>query len=100
MANALSWQSLESTLVLTGDLDRETLLPLWEQRDTLLSGKTALDVSGLERVDSAGLALLIHFYHQSASQGGGLKIIGAGDRLKTLIALYNLNEIIPVSQTA
>ncbi|MFC3394098.1 lipid asymmetry maintenance protein MlaB [Brenneria rubrifaciens] len=100
MANALSWQSQESTLVLTGDLDRETLLPLWEQRETLLAGKTALDVSGLERVDSAGLALLMHFYHQPSQQDGWLKIVGAGERLKTLIALYNLNEIIPVSQMA
>ncbi|MCV9879733.1 lipid asymmetry maintenance protein MlaB [Brenneria izbisi] len=97
MANALNWQSQESMLVLTGDLDRETLLPLWTQRKTLLSGKTTLDVSGLGRVDSAGLALLLHFYYQSSAQDRRLQIIGGGDRLKTLIALYNLNEIIPVS---
>lgn len=96
MDNALSWRSQQSTLVLAGGLDRETLLPLWQQRDLLLADKRALDVSGLSRVDSAGLALLIHFYYQRSQNGGELKIIGAGDRLKTLIALYNLNEIIPV----
>ncbi|EHD23448.1 MULTISPECIES: lipid asymmetry maintenance protein MlaB [Brenneria] len=97
MANALSWQSQQSTLLVAGALDRETLSPLWRQRDKLLADKTTLDVSGLDRVDSSGLALLIHFYHQRLQQGVELKIIGAGDRLKTLIALYNLNEIIPVS---
>ncbi|PWC13004.1 lipid asymmetry maintenance protein MlaB [Brenneria corticis] len=97
MANALSWQSQQSTLLVAGALDRETLLPLWQQRDKLLADKTTLDVSGLDRVDSAGLALLLHFYHLRSQQGVELKIIGAGDRLKTLIALYNLNEIIPVS---
>ncbi|MCG8710371.1 lipid asymmetry maintenance protein MlaB [Brenneria sp. 4F2] len=96
MDNALSWQSQQSTLVLAGGLDRETLLPLWQQRDQLLADKTVLDVSGLRRVDSAGLALLVHFYYQRSQRGGELKIIGAGDRLKTLIALYNLNEIVPV----
>lgn len=96
MDNALSWQSQQSTLVLAGGLDRETLLPLWQQRDQLLADKTTLDVSGLRRVDSAGLALLIHFYYQRVQNGGELKIIGAGDRLNTLIALYNLKEIIPV----
>ncbi|WP_409309093.1 lipid asymmetry maintenance protein MlaB [Pectobacterium sp. B1J-3] len=100
MANALNWVSQESTLILVGDLDRETLLPLWEQRETLLAGKTALDVSGLKRVDSAGLALLMHFYHQQSQQARSLKIIGVSDRLNTLIALYNLNEIIPVSQAS
>ncbi|MBJ7222474.1 MULTISPECIES: lipid asymmetry maintenance protein MlaB [unclassified Brenneria] len=97
MANALNWQSQQSTLILSGALDRETLLSLWRQRDLLLADKTSLDVSGLDRVDSAGLALLIHFYYQQSRQGVELKINGAGDRLKTLIALYNLNEIIPVS---
>ncbi|QTF10283.1 lipid asymmetry maintenance protein MlaB [Brenneria izadpanahii] len=96
MDNALSWQSQQSTLVLSGGLNRETLLPLWQQRDMLLADKTTLDVSGLSRVDSAGLALLIHFYYQRSLKGGELKIVGAGDRLKTLIALYNLDEIIPV----
>ncbi|ATA25630.1 anti-sigma B factor antagonist [Brenneria goodwinii] len=96
MDNALSWQSQQATLVLAGGLDRETLLPLWQQREMLLADKTTLDVSGLSRVDSAGLALLIHFYYQRSLNGGELRIIGAGDRLKTLIALYNLNEIIPV----
>ncbi|RLM27558.1 anti-sigma B factor antagonist [Brenneria alni] len=98
MVNALNWQSQQSTLVLSGALDRETLLPLWQQRGMLLADKTSLDVSGLTRVDSAGLALLIHFYHQQSQKGVELGITGAGDRLKTLIALYNLNEIIPVSQ--
>ncbi|AVT57005.1 lipid asymmetry maintenance protein MlaB [Pectobacterium versatile] len=96
MVNALNWQAQDSTLALTGDLDRETLLPFWQQRESLLVGKTTLDVSGLNRVDSAGLALLMHVYQQPPS-GGEIAIVGASDRLKTLIALYNLNEIIPVS---
>ncbi|MEH0832848.1 lipid asymmetry maintenance protein MlaB [Pectobacterium cacticida] len=96
MANALNWQTQASTLALTGDLDRETLLPFWQQREALLAGKTTLDVSGLNRVDSAGLALLV-YVHQLPPSGGNIKIVGASERLKTLIALYNLKEIIPVA---
>ncbi|EFE96434.1 lipid asymmetry maintenance protein MlaB [Serratia odorifera] len=96
MAPSLRFDAQQQTLVLSGDLDRETLLPLWQQRETLLAGKTAVDVAQLQRVDSSGLALLVHLRAQQQRQGVELQIIGATDRLKTLITLYNLQEIMPV----
>lgn len=96
MSAALSYESQQHTLILRGELDRETLLPLWQQRDVLLVDKTAIDVAQLQRVDSSGLALLVHFCEQQRQRGVELKISGATDRLKTLIALYNLQAIIPV----
>ncbi|RJF54225.1 lipid asymmetry maintenance protein MlaB [Serratia inhibens] len=96
MSAALSFESQQQTLILRGELDRETLLPLWEQRERLLADKTALDVSQLQRVDSSGLALLVHLRELQRQRGVELKISGATDRLKTLIALYNLQAIMPV----
>lgn len=96
MAEALSWVAQQQTLVLRGELDRETLLPLWQQRETLLADKTTLDVAQLQRVDSSGLALLLHLCEQQRQRGGELKISGATERLQTLITLYNLQAIIPV----
>ncbi|TQI82410.1 phospholipid transport system transporter-binding protein [Serratia fonticola] len=96
MAEALSWASLQQTLVLRGELDRETLLPLWQQRETLLADKTVIDVAQLQRVDSSGLALLLHLREQRREQGVEITISGATERLKTLITLYNLQAIMPV----
>ncbi|NLS43033.1 lipid asymmetry maintenance protein MlaB [BEV proteobacterium] len=96
MAKALRWTSQDSTLALSGDLDRDSLLPFWQQRGTLLKGKQALDIAALERVDSAGLALLVHLYQQQTLSTPSFMISGASERVKTLIALYNLNNIIPV----
>lgn len=96
MAEALSWASQEQTLVLRGELDRETLLPLWQQRETLLADKTTIDVAQLQRVDSSGLALLLHLREQRSQQGVEIKITGVTERLQTLITLYNLQAIIPV----
>lgn len=96
MAGELSWQSQQDTLVLQGELDRETLLPLWQQRAVLLADKAHIDVSQLQRVDSSGLALLVHFRELQSQRGVVLNIIGASDRLETLIELYNLQGIIPV----
>ncbi|MFC0228170.1 lipid asymmetry maintenance protein MlaB [Serratia aquatilis] len=94
MAEALSWVSQEQTLVLSGELDRETLLPLWQQREALLADKNTIDVSQLQRVDSSGLALLLHLREQRHQQGGELKISGATERLQTLVTLYNLQALI------
>ncbi|WJV54275.1 lipid asymmetry maintenance protein MlaB [Pectobacteriaceae bacterium CE90] len=96
VSTTLNWKSDASTLVLDGDLDRETLLPLWQQRETLLQGTTVLDMSQVNRVDSSGLALLVHFYHQQQQNGVALQITGVSDRLKTLIELYSLDKIIPI----
>lgn len=96
MAAALSWESQQQTLVLSGELDRETLLPLWQQREALLADKTVIDVAQLQRVDSSGLALLLHLREQRSPQGIEIKISGITDRLQTLITLYNLSAIMPV----
>lgn len=96
MSAALSFESQQQTLILRGELDRETLQLLWRQRDALMADKTAIDVAQLERVDSAGLALLLHLQEEQRERGVALKIFGATERLKTLIALYNLQAIMPV----
>ncbi len=92
----LSWVSQPQTLILRGELDRETLQPLWQQRETLLADKTAIDVTQLQRVDSSGLALLLHLCEQRRQQNVEIKICGATERLQTLITLYNLQAIMPV----
>jgi phospholipid transport system transporter-binding protein len=95
MTGELQWQSEQQTLILLGDLDRGTLLPLWQQREILLADKNCIDVSQLGRVDSSGLALLVHFREQRLQHGVEMKISGITDRLRTLIELYNLQQIIP-----
>ncbi|MGC6388566.1 lipid asymmetry maintenance protein MlaB [Ewingella sp. S1.OA.A_B6] len=94
---ALSWEHQPPRLMLRGDLDRETLLPLWNQRRTLMNKVNTVDVAGLDRVDSAGLAMLVHLRGQAEQEGVTLALTGITDRLSTLIALYNLQEIIPVN---
>lgn len=96
MSNGLHFESLQQCLILSGCLDRETLLPLWEQRESLLNGVTSVDVAQLERVDSAGLAMLVHLRDYAGKHGVDLKITGITDRLSTLVTLYNLQEIIPL----
>lgn len=100
MAETLSWQAEDDTLVLRGELDRVTLLPLWEQRENALRDIRFLDVSRLERVDSAGVALMLHLCALQAAHGGTLLLTGVTEKLRTLITLYNLHNILPCADSA
>ncbi|MBW7981629.1 lipid asymmetry maintenance protein MlaB [Enterobacillus tribolii] len=93
---ALSWQKEGQTLKLSGALDRDSLLALWDTRQSALQGVSLLDVSALQRVDSAGLAMLVHLQNE----GRPLALSGITDRLRTLIALYNLSDIIVTDESA
>ncbi len=95
MAETLSWQTEHQTLLLQGELDRVTLLPLWEQRESALHDIHFLDVSRLNRVDSAGVAMLLHLCALQAQRGIALRLTGVTEKLRTLITLYNLHNILP-----
>ncbi|OON39203.1 anti-sigma B factor antagonist [Izhakiella australiensis] len=96
MSQPLSWTSTGGRLALTGRLNHETLLPLWQQRDELVKGVSQLDVSGLDQVDTAGLALLVHLREAAVKQNVTLQVTGITDRLRSLISLYNLQPLMAV----
>ncbi|QLB40209.1 MULTISPECIES: lipid asymmetry maintenance protein MlaB [Mannheimia] len=95
----LQWdvqQNNESLFVkLSGELTRDTLLPLWEQRASFLSPKTTQrlywDLKEITRVDSAGftlLAELLNHYHKIIPNS----LIHTPDSVRTLAELYDLND--------
>lgn len=92
MAAHLSWQRDAQVLHLSGELNSENLLPLWELRKEVVTGITLFDLSGLVRVDTAGLALLIYLIAQAKQQGNEVVLYQISENLQTLIQLYNLPE--------
>lgn len=92
MTKHLSWQRDAQVLNLEGELTSETLAPLWAQRSEVVSGITIFDLGGLTRVDTAGLALLIHLVGQAQQQGNHVELRQMSENLHTLAQLYNLPE--------
>lgn len=88
----LNWKREGSTLVLAGELDGDTVKPLWQERAQAMSAVQIFDLSGLTRVDTAGLALLIHLVALGRKQGREVILQGASDKLQTLVKLYNLPD--------
>ncbi|KPD04472.1 lipid asymmetry maintenance protein MlaB [Moellerella wisconsensis] len=98
MTQTLSWQRHDNiqghVLRLAGELDRETLLAFWQQRDALLVDIAAIDVSGLTRVDSTGLAMFVRLQGELSAVGHKVQITGISDNFNTLIELYGLTALI------
>lgn len=69
MSESLSWMQTGDTLALSGELDQDVLLPLWEIREEAVKGITSIDLSRVSRVDTGGLALLLHLIDLAKKAG-------------------------------
>lgn len=94
MSNALAWETSANILLISGTLSRESLMALWEKRQSLFAQIDQLDVSGLSHVDSTGLAMLMRLKGEFEAQKRPLKIVGISDNLTTLMDLYGVSTLL------
>lgn len=95
----LQWhiqQNDESVMVqLSGDLTRDTLLPLWKQRASFLSPKPNQhiywDLQALNQIDSAGFSLFTELLNHY-QKGNPNCIINTPDIIRNLAELFDLDE--------
>ena len=86
MSESLSWMQTGDTLALSGELDQD----VWEMREEAVKGITCIDLSRVSRVDTGGLALLLHLIELAKKQGNNVTLQGVNDKVYTLAKLYNL----------
>ncbi|MDV7022505.1 lipid asymmetry maintenance protein MlaB [Atlantibacter subterraneus] len=92
MAEALEWRREEDRLILRGELDQDTVVALWEQREAAMMDIKVIDLNALQRVDTSGLALLLHLVDIGRQDGRTVSLAGISDNLATLAKLYNLPD--------
>jgi Predicted NTP binding protein (contains STAS domain) len=96
MQQQLSWSREGETLLLAGELDQDVLNPLWDARADTMKGVTLIDLRGVSRVDTAGIALLVHLVETGKKQGAKVTLTGVSDNVLTLAQLYNLpGDVLP-----
>lgn len=78
------------TLVIAGVLDRAAVTAVWPQAMAQLDGARALDLSGVQRLDSAGVAMLAELAAR-LRQTGGCTVMGKASGLDELRAAYRLS---------
>ena len=78
-------------------LDRPALRSLRKDRAHSPAGrKLVLDLSGVEFVDSAGLAELLSLARVSAKAGGELKVVAPSPDVRSLFTLVCLHRVVDV----
>ena len=75
-------------LVFAGALLRDDVAALWKPAASALDGAARFDVTAVERIDSAGLALLAEL---AARAGGEVTVDGTPDGLAELRGAYRLS---------
>lgn len=96
MADALRWTRDNGRLLLQGELDQDYLVSLWDVREEMTQGVDTIDLSDITRVDTAGVALLMHLVALIRQQGRSVTVTGKSEKMNTLVQLYNLPaDLIP-----
>ncbi|MBB1202521.1 lipid asymmetry maintenance protein MlaB [Enterobacteriaceae bacterium 89] len=96
MSGSLRWTRENGLLRLEGELDQDFLVPLWDAREEATQQVDTIDLSAVSRVDSAGVALLVHLIAHIRRQGRQVKLVGVSEKMNTLVQLYNLPpDLIP-----
>ena len=86
----------ETKLTVRGSLDINTASQLGEEIDRLLAAKPShvtVDLSGLDLIDSSGVAALVKLYKGVRSHGGSITIGGARDQPLAIFKLLRMDKV-------
>lgn len=91
----------DGRLALLGELTFETVPGLSKELDSMFKQGPWLrvDLAELERVDSAGLALLIEWTRLTRTSGHALEFINIPQQLLTLARLSGVEQMLPLLST-
>jgi phospholipid transport system transporter-binding protein len=79
---------------LLGELTFESVARLVTENPELIgSAGLTVDMSGLEKVDSAGLALLLGWVRKARGSGGELRFSGIPEQLRSLVRIADLETL-------
>ena len=89
-------------LNLTGEIDLQHSPELRKILQGKLKAKCMgliIDFSGVEYIDSSGLATLVEYRRDSQKYNGQFSLASLSTRVRTIFELVRLNEIIPIHPT-
>ena len=87
---------------LVGLLDADATESVWEAISALLDGQhpsLLVDVGAVELITSAGLGTLVRLHHRVQKLGGRISIFGANRRVRGVIEIVMLTEILNLCET-
>ncbi len=97
MGQAFSqWNITTDCSGLSGALDRETVPSLWQQVQKWqpAQGEFECSLQDVERIDSAGMVMLIHLIEHAKKQNCHIMFSSAPAQLRTLFQLSNIESLV------
>ncbi len=89
----------DGRLVLSGELDHEGVSrALKESRGWLSTGTGPLsvDLAGVSRSESAGIALLLEWLRQAKRQGREIEFLNPPAQMRSLMHFFELERVLPL----
>jgi len=86
----------ETKVAIRGSLDINTAPALAEEIDKIVQSKAKavyVDLSGLDLIDSSGVAALVKLYKGVRGGGGGVTISGARDQPLAIFKLLRMDKV-------
>ena len=86
----------ETKLLVRGSLDINTAPALAEEIDKIIGAKppkVVADLSGLDLIDSSGVAALVKLYKGVRSTGSAITITGARDQPLAIFKLLRMDKV-------
>lgn len=88
----------EGQFQISGDLDFQSVPEVWKVSQAMFAGKTSLtiDLAGVNRSNSAGLALLIEWMRFAESANSTIKFLNLPEQMHQVAQLCGVEEKLPV----
>ncbi len=90
------WNMTTNALKLSGVLDRDSVPSLWAQAQQWqpAQGEFECSLQDVERVDSAGMVMLIHLIEHAKKQNCHIMLSSVPAQLRTLFQLSNVESLV------
>jgi phospholipid transport system transporter-binding protein len=86
----------EGRYALSGELTFTTVPKLWDSHfGSVDSGGVRVDLAGITRIDSAGIALLIELIRAVRKRGGEVSLVNAPSQLMAIATVSGLDGVLP-----
>lgn len=87
------------TLRIRGDLDFDSVAELWNATESLFAAAppSRIDLSGISRANSAGVALLVEWLGRARRQGQELIFVNVPAQMRAIITIADLDTVLPLA---
>jgi len=83
-----------------GELDFDSVPDVWEMTEPLLAAESIqrIDLSGVRRANSAGVALLVEWLRQARSRQRELVFVNLPAQMEAIVRTVDLDGVLPVAR--